>query len=174
MTSRLAIVFVFVSLASCKPTTTQPVEIRHYTSSDSLRLVVKSNLTVTKENDWTEYAYRELTMDDSVYNYLIKQKRQKPLSLKYSDLDIPLIEEKEIEIEGKKFLIGKYQFDDPDSYDEEESIYFIENYGAILISGDAWGLYAVFDRGGVIEKKIIEFIQKDTSGFYGVPEPPKK
>jgi hypothetical protein len=58
-------------------------------------------------------------------------------------------------------------------FDEEESIFFIDNYGVIAIKSNSWSYFVQFDKGGQPEKEIFKLLQQDTSGFYGYRPPPK-
>ena len=55
---------------------------------------------------------------------------------------------------------------------EEESIYFNDNYGIVAIRGDVWGYFLEFNKGGQFEAELFKLLKKDTSGFYSFKIPP--
>jgi hypothetical protein len=57
-------------------------------------------------------------------------------------------------------------------YDEEESIFYVDDYGVIAIKSNAWSYFIQFDKGGQVENDILNLLQQDTSGFYGYRPPP--
>ena len=155
----------------CKETSNQFFEIRFYDSPDSLIKIRKSNLTVNTANDHIEYTYKDVLVPESV---CIRQNRYYDSILRYHNIDIPLIDSKDFFVGTQTVQIRKYQYDLLNSLDEEESIYFLDNYGIIAIRLNAWGYHYIFDNGDTNTRKLIDLILKDTTGFYGYPKPTKK
>ena len=149
--------------------TRQSIEIRHFARLNELKETLKADLVIKVSKDSIQYSYQT----DSTIVFFIRANKNDKNVLTYFDLNISLIEKKDFTANGQKTEILKYDYDRPNMFDEEESIYFIDNYGVIVIKGQAWSYFMHFDKGGQVEKEIFQLLQQDTSGFYGYGQRPK-
>ncbi len=149
--------------------TRQPIVIRHYFTVDKLKEAIEADLLINVTKDSITYSY--CTDSDTIYQ--IKTSKNDKSSLTHFNIRSPLVDRRIFKTNGQETEILKYDFDVPNMYDEEESIYLIDNYGVIAIKGNAWNYFIQFDKGGQIEKELFKLLQQDTSGFYGYGLLPK-
>ncbi len=153
---------------SCTNATRQPIEIRHFFRLDELKEEIEANLVTKVTKDSIEYSY----LTDSTVAFICKISKNEKSRLTYWNFNIPIADKKIFTINGREAEILKYDYNIPTMNDEEESIFFIDDYGVIVIKSNAWSYFIQFDKGGQAEKEIFKLLQQDTSGFYGYgPQP---
>jgi len=80
------------------------------------------------------------------------------------------IETKEIELKGEKYIIHKFFYDLESGEDEENLIFFTEQFGIIMEKPISWPVYSRLINSSEIEEerilnKLCEFILYDSSFF---------
>jgi len=162
------IILTLLTIGCTDSGTRQPIEIRHFARLNELKETIKASLVTKMTKDSIHYTY----LTDSTIAFILKIDKNDKSVLTYFNFNAPLVDKRILLTNGKTTEIRKYDYNEPNMYDEEESIYFIDAYGVIAIKGNAWSYFIQFDKGGQAEKLIFEFLQKDTSGFYGYRPPP--
>ncbi|WP_430817102.1 hypothetical protein [Carboxylicivirga sp. RSCT41] len=78
-------------------------------------------------------------------------------------------------INGANYTVYKYVYNDEQSSDEEEDIFFTDEYG-VLYDRLWWFSYGSSYEYDLISTKLVEYITSDTTGFFKekiLPPPPK-
>jgi hypothetical protein len=163
------IIILTVLTISCTNQTRQPIEIRHFARVNELKRTIRANLVTKVSTDSIQYLYGS----DSTVVFVFKISKNDKRELTYFDFNAPLVDKKVLIANGQETEVLKYDYDEPNMFDEEESIFFIDSYGVIAIKGNSWPYVLQFDKGGQLEKEIFKLLQRDTSGFYGHRPPPR-
>ncbi len=124
---------------------------------------------VTKlTKDSIKYSYKS----DSTIYFVFRINRIDKSMLTYYNFNAPMVDKKIFVVSGQETEIRKYDYNMPEAADEEESIYFNDNYGVVAIRGDSWGYFLEFDKDEQFEAELFKLLQVDTSGFYNFKIPP--
>jgi hypothetical protein len=136
----------------------------NFWKSDSLKL------SKNKVNDSEMYYYYYVGNDTQWFSFV------KPInsdsSISIDKQFISLISEKTFNINGEPQRVLKYYYDDLESYDEETSFFYHQDYGFLVIFNDGWLLLQHTFEYDSLSKLIIEKILLDKTGFYRMAPPP--
>jgi hypothetical protein len=152
----------------CADETRQQIEVRHFDRLFKLKEVMSVDLVTRFTKDSIMYSYKA----DSTFEFVFKVNKNNKNMLTYFNFNAPMVDKKTFLISGQEMEIKKYDYDIHESADEEESIYFNDNYGIVAIRGDVWGYFLEFNKGGQFEAELFKLLKKDTSGFYNFKIPP--
>jgi hypothetical protein len=164
-----------ILIIGCNDKTTEHIEIRpfarrYFSTGDQLNESIKATLIRSITRDSVRFSY---TADSITFVFGENTKNESMLVYFNSIIPfysiVPLVDKKVFLTDGQQIEIRKYVYDDPNIVDEEESIFFIEDYGVIAIQNNSKSYFLEFDKGG--ENQIFKLLQQDTSGFCGYRKP---
>lgn len=86
--------------------------------------------------------------------------------LPFSDPQGVEISKKDFDFNGKEYQIQKYLFDDKNSNDEENYIYFNNSYGVLIVYDAGWENIRTSYEYDTVTVELIDMICSDTTGFW--------
>lgn len=126
-------------------------------------------MLITRESkDSITYTYSSDTLN---YDYVFTKIKNDDKRLLYYNLDLLFIDSRIFQIGERKIIVYRFDYDDPTMFDEESSLFYIDNYGVISIKSEAWTHTTLFKKGEQLDNFILIELKKDTTGFYGYPAP---
>jgi len=152
----------------CTNETRQQIDIRHLDRFNKLKEIIKGDMVTKLTKDSIKYSYKS----DSTIYFVFRINRIDKSMLTYNNFNAPMVDKKIFQVSGQETEIRKYDYNIPEAADEEESIYFNDNYGVVAIRGDSWGYFIEFDKGEQFGAELFKLLQADTSGFYNFKIPP--
>ena len=168
----LLLALFVVLLHACNKTKTNPKErhlvIRYYrnnkiNNTDSLvldKLVLNDTTTFIYRNaaDTLEFSFKKTNENDSSI-FLLGHK-------------CPLVSSRSINIDDRAYYILKYYYDIENSYDEESSFFYNNDYGLLVGFNYGWANLIFSMQYDKVSELLVDSILNDSSGFYTRRIPP--
>lgn len=116
--------------------------------------------SINRNGDFIDHIYKEQNDIIKIFRFFANDTTK----MIYAGDTCPMIDCKEFCINDTIFKIRKFEYDIEHSYDEECSIFYVDNYGVISIKSEAWApLSSFYD---VANTELLGVLKRDTTGFY--------
>ncbi|NOX85284.1 MAG: hypothetical protein GXO86_04870, partial [Chlorobi bacterium] len=132
-------------------------------------------LKIIPAKNRTDYIYSSNPASDTVFAFSFFVYKETDSIINIFNKDCPLVKTKNYKIKGKNYCVRKYYYDEENSFDEESSIFYNENYGLLVYYNDGWSTLINTLYYDEISLQLVDSILNDKSGFYKqIPPPPPK
>lgn len=123
--------------------------------------------SINRNGSFIDHIYKEKNDTIEIFRFFVND----TMKLFNAGDTCPMIDYKEFCIKDTIYKVRKYEYDIEHSYDEESSIFYVDDYGIISIKSEEWLLCSFYD---VANTELLGLLKRDTTGFYWkhIPPPP--
>ena len=146
-------------------TGTEAVEIKSFSVSGQVIDSLESILTTKDSMDQVMYTYRDKSSPDTTYNLQIIKNFKTDSILTFFGDNCYFVDKRSYKLKGKDLDVKKYLLA-TDIFDNQTALYFIDDYGLLIVKNTDWGNYSTFDKGLGFEDSILIRINGDTTDFF--------
>ncbi len=166
--------WVFLLIAGCEnkhiENTKRLVLINSYSWDNKLSATDSIYLDQEIKNDTVSFIYTNSEADTLMFSFFKPANHDSSIML--FGFNCPLVAHKTFEVMGRKLKVLKYEYDRPNSWDEEADFFYQHDYGLLVGYSVGWPKLAFTMDYDSISKILNDSIINDRSGFYSGYFPP--